>query len=304
MAVTPPGPCGWDPDAPCTSGPCCADSTADPAIAARAKTIAADLIWRLTGMQFGTCEITVRPCKPKQCDPITLSQLIYWDSRAYLQFGAAAANLGVLSFFPTLIDGQVYNIACGCPQGCCKCEADCEVTLPGPIAAISNVTVDGVVLDPSMYRGMDGHKLVFNHTLVTDPNYAANLATENTLGALEAENVDSASPPGTFVPDAVTEAKFASFCPPCQDYNLPAGQIGTWTVTYTIGTPVPDLVNFAAGLYACEIAKALVGDKSCGLPERVQQVARQGVSVTFMDPTALANQGLTGLVLGAQIIRA
>ena len=186
-------------------------------------------------MQFGTCEITVRPCKPKTCDPITLSQLIYWDSRAYLQFGPGAYNLGVLSFFPTLIDGQVFNIQCGCPSGCCTCESDCEVKLPGPIASISNVTVDGVVLDPSWYRVVDGNTLVFNHILVTDSEYSAAIATENQLGALEAENVDSASPARTFVPDLVTEAKFASYCPSCQDYNLPAGEIGTWTVTYWPG---------------------------------------------------------------------
>lgn len=301
MAVTPSAPCGWAPAAPCSSGPCSGE-TSDPAVQAQAESLAAAIIWRLTGMRHGCCEITVRPCKPKTCDPIQLAKLIYWDSRAYLQFGAP--NLGVLSFFPTLIDGQIYNIQCGCPTGCCKCEADCEVNLPGPICSISNVTVDGVVLDPSMYRVMDGNRLIFNHILVSDSHYTADLAIENALYTAQATIPDSAGTPVPFVPDLVTEAKFASFCPPCQDYNLPAGEIGTWTVTYSIGVPVPDELNFAAGLYACEIAKSLVGDKSCVLPARVQQVARAGVSTTFVDPLTLTMAGLTGIPLVDTIIKA
>lgn len=253
--ATPTAPCGWLPAAPCSSGPCCPDTT-DPIIQAQANAIASAIINRLTGFQFGCCEITVRPCKPRTCDPVTLAELIYWDSRAYLQWGAP--NMGVLSFFPTLIGGEVFNIGCGCPMGCCTCEADCEVKLPGPICAVSDVTVDGVVLAPSLWRVMDGNTLI--------------IASDH--------------------------------CPGCQDYNLAAGAVGTWTVTYTVGTPVPVEVNFAAGLYACEVAKALVNDKSCALPNRVQQVARQGTTVLFKDPTALVNAGLTGLDLVDQIIRA
>lgn len=254
MATTP---CGWTPTPVTSAGACCPDP-ADPANAAAielANTVATNIIWRLTGMRFGCCSITVRPCKPFTCDPITLSKLIYWDSRAYLTFGAP--NLGVLSFFPTLIDGQVFNIQCGCPQGCCKCRADCEFKLPGPVCTVDSVTVDGVVLDPSKYRVYDGYILAF----------------------------DSDS------------------CPGCQDYNLDAGEVGTWSVTYSVGTPVPADIELAAGLYANEVLKSLLGDKSCALPERVQQVARQGTTVAFLDPTDLLNEGLTGLRLVDQIIR-
>lgn len=302
---TPQSPCGWEPDAPCLTGPggpCCPDTTTDPAIGIRAKRIAASLIWRLTGLQYGCCEVTVRPCKPKTCDPLQLSRLIYWDSR--LNRLGQAGNLGVLSYFPTLIGGEVYNISCGCPTGCCKCVADCEVKLPGPICAVSNVTVDGVTLDPAWYRVVDGNTLVFNHILKADPGYAAGIATENALGVLEATMPDSTGTAAPFVPNLAQEAKFASYCPPCQDYNLPAGEIGTWTVTYTIGTPVPEDVNFAAGLYACEIAKALTNDASCGLSPRVKNVVRQGQNVAFFDPTVLANFGLTGIPIVDDIIRA
>ena len=301
MSVTPYAPCGWDP-IPVSGGLCCPD-TSDPTLAAQANQIAASVIWHLTGMMFGCCSLTVRPCKAKTCDPITLSQLIYWDSRAYLQFGSP--TMGVLSFFPTLIGGQVFNIACGCPDSArCGCDAECEVRLPGPICSISNVTIDGIVIDPSMYTVYDGDKLVFLHALVGASNYAAEIIDENQIGTLQAENVDNIDSPQTFQPDLITEAKFASICPPRQDYNLALGNPGTWSVTYSVGTPVPIELNLAAGIYANEVAKALVGDKSCGLPGNVQQVARQGVSVLFRDPLTLADAGLTGIVLVDQIIRA
>lgn len=301
MTVSPFVPCGWTPTpGVCSSGPCCPD-TSDPSLAAQANAIATAIIYRLTGMQYGCCEVTVRPCKPRQCDPITLSQLIYWDSRAYLQFGAP--NMGVLSFFPTLVGGEVFNISCGCPQGCCKCTADCEVLLPGPICSISNVTIDGITIDPSMYTVYDGNKLVFLHALVGASNYAAEIIDENEIGTLQAEDVDSAGTSSVFEPDLVTEAKYASVCPSCQDYNLSLGNPGTWSVTYSVGTPVPAEVNLAAGLYACEIGKLLVGDKSCGLPSNVQQVARQGVSVLFQNPLLLADAGLTGIPMIDTIIR-
>ncbi len=257
-------PCGWTPSATCSSNSCCGnpEDTDKLALKAQAENLAASLIWRLTGMQYGCCEVTVRPCKPRSCDPITLSQLIYWDSRAFLTFGQP--NMGVLSFFPTLIGGQVFNISgCGsCDNaavGCQKCRADCQVELPGPVCSISSIVVDGVAL----VAGTD--------YLVYD---------DGTLA---------------FINDK---------CPTMQNYNLENGAVGTWSVTYSIGIPVPDELNFAAGLYACELFKSLNGDKSCSLPQRVQQVTRQGVNVTFIDPVTLANAGLTGLPVVDQILRA
>lgn len=300
MSTTPFVPCGWEPTP--VPGASCSD-TEDPTILLQAQTLATAILYSLTGRQFGCCSLTVRPCKPRTCDPLQLSQIIYWDTRNYLTGGAP--NLGVLSFFPTLINGEIYNISCGCPTGCCKCTADCEVALPGPVCTVTDVTVDGVSLDPSWYRVVDGNTLIFNHILVSDTtDYAAAIATENELYSLEAENVDSAGQPRTYTPDLVREAKYASYCPSCQDYNLPAGEIGTWTVTYSVGTPVPAELNFAAGLYANEIRKSLTGDKNCQLPARVQQVARQGISTTFIDPLTLTDAGLTGIPLVDQIIRA
>lgn len=249
-------PCGWNPDfTGCRSGPCCPDIDASPVEKQLASDIAVNLLWRLTGMQFGCCELTVRPCKPDTCKPFNLNDLVYWSSKLASR---GSGNLGVLSYFPTLIDGQVYNIACGCPQGCCTCRPDCSFLLPGPVCEITAVTVGGLELEPEDYTLYDDSLLVFlNDT-----------------------------------------------CPPCQNYNVAAGEVGSWSVTYSIGTPVPVEVNYAAGLLACELAKSMIGDKTCALPDRVQAVARQGIDIAFFDPIAFANEGLTGLPVVDSVIRA
>lgn len=257
-------PCGWAPviipGTPCSVDP---EDPANAAAVLQAQNLASALLWRLTGLKYGACPVVLRPCKPRQCDPITLAQLIYWDSRAYLTFGQP--NLGVLSFFPTLIGGQVYNVSscgsCGIDDGlggCQKCEADCQYELPAPVASVTTVTVDGVNLLSSQWRVYD------DNLLVIDP----------------------------------------AVCPTTQNYNLDLGAVGTWSVTYQLGTPVPEELNFAAGLYANEILKSLSGDKSCQLPARVQAVARQGVNVTYVDPLTLAVAGLTGVPLVDQVISA
>lgn len=93
-------------------------------------------------------------------------------------------------------------------------------------------------------------------------------------------------------------------CPPCQDYNQPLGQPGTWSVSYSIGEPLPPGAEVMAGLYACEIARGIVQDGACQLPSRVQHIARQGVDIAFVDPFALTEAGLTGLPVVDAWIRA
>lgn len=250
-------PCGWEPDfTGCRSGPCCPDvvNPENAVVLALAVKIANGILWRLTGLQFGCCEITVRPCLPETCDATNLNDLIYWDSKLASR---GSGNLGVLSYFPTLVDGNVYNIACGCPMGCCSCKPNCSYQLPGPVCEITEVRVNGAILAAESWKVYDNATLVF-----LDDN-----------------------------------------CPGCQNYDMPDTADGTWSVTYTLGTPVPDEVNYAAGLFACEIAKGMIGDKSCALPDRVMAVARQGVDIQFFDPIAFTNEGLTGLPLVDTIIR-
>lgn len=186
-------------------------------------------LYRLTGRQFsGTCTITVAPVsvwptytRPDRLDPI------WFDSRngTYRQYG----------------NRQLWG----------RGEWAYEITLGnGPIRAVTNVTIDGVTLDPSKYRVDDERYLVRQ-----DGN------------------------PWPYV----------------NDFTKPAGAVGTWSVTYSFGqTPPSDGVQ-AAVLLAVELLRARLGDDACKLPDRVQSVSRQGVTLTMLDPNAFLDKGRLGI---------
>lgn len=81
-----------------------------------------------------------------------------------------------------------------------------------------------------------------------------------------------------------------------QDTTQPTTAFGSWQISYTRGTPVPPDGQFAAGVLACELAKAMLppGSKnSCRLPSNATQVARNGTSIS-LDALQL-QKGFTGL---------
>jgi hypothetical protein len=77
--------------------------------------------------------------------------------------------------------------------------------------------------------------------------------------------------------------------PACQDLSLADTEVGTWSVTARFGQPVPTLGRQAVGELACEMAKACLG-VDCRLPRNVQQLVRQGVTVSFPENTAVAER--------------
>lgn len=81
--------------------------------------------------------------------------------------------------------------------------------------------------------------------------------------------------------------------PLCNDFSQTAGT-GTWSVTIRIGEEVPQLGKMAVGELACEFAKACLGQE-CRLPQPLTSLARQGISMSFVDPNALFAEGRIGL---------
>lgn len=82
-----------------------------------------------------------------------------------------------------------------------------------------------------------------------------------------------------------------------QDMSSEDDQPGTWSITYGKGSPVPSGGQIAAGVLACELAKAACNDKSCALPQRVQTVTRQGVTIAMLDSFDDVGKGRTGIWL-------
>lgn len=191
------------------------------------REFATGFLWAVTGRKFGVCPVSVRPVA--RCGPST------W-------------NDPVGAWEPALIGGEWHNLTCGACSGQCGCDAP-GVVLPGPVSEVTQVTIDGVTVDPSEYR------------------------------------IDSR---------AVLVREDGAW-PTTQDLDLPAGAPGTWQIDYLRGVPVPTGGQVAAGLLACELAKAVCGRRDCQLPQRVQSVTRDGMSLTMLDPFDGFTDGQTGI---------
>lgn len=125
------GPCNW-PDVGLQL--CCPDwNTYSDALQAQASDYAKLVLWAATGRQYGLCELTVRPCGRfcENCD---------WGGWQYDGTGG---------WMPYVWAGEWRNCWCGSsgPGGCCTCSPDCQVYLPGPVASLVSVQVDGASLN-------------------------------------------------------------------------------------------------------------------------------------------------------------
>lgn len=124
-------PCAWS----LSDSICCSDFWAEltPAEQTAATEAATFVLWAATGRQYGVCENTVRPCGRWPCDDGIAGY--YWAQGTWMPF---------------VLDGLWYNCACG--AGMCTCGARCKVYLPGPVASVTSVVVDGSTIPASAYR--------------------------------------------------------------------------------------------------------------------------------------------------------
>ena len=197
-------PCDWAIDTSCCPG----WSSYSPTVQAAATTFATEVLWALSGRQFAPCPVTVRPC----------ARCVDQTYRTYGVWLDGYANGAVYPIWTPYIDAGGVWRNCACSGACC-CEPSSAVWLPGPVAGVTEVRVDNVVIDPANYRleiGSDG--LTW-------------LVAQNGLRWPECQSFDS---------------------PPTSTDN-------TFTVTYPRGIPVPASGLLAAGMLACEYAKLCVG---------------------------------------------
>lgn len=82
--------------------------------------------------------------------------------------------------------------------------------------------------------------------------------------------------------------------PQCQDMALDVDEVGSFVIVYQPGRPLPTAGQIAAGLLACEFAKACQGG-DCVLPQQLASMVRNGVEVQVVDPSTLLENGLTGV---------
>lgn len=144
--VTNYGPCSsWDPTWICDV------SCESPTVTAQAVEFATEVVWALSGRQFGLCTVTLRPCRE-------VCQDFPWPS-AGLSGGGWTEWAGASWVTPALIGGQWFNVVCGRCSTDCSCTTISEVRLPAPVNRITEVKIDGVPLEASAYR-LDNARLL------------------------------------------------------------------------------------------------------------------------------------------------
>jgi hypothetical protein len=142
--ITELGPCGAWPVEWCT------ELTVEQAAVTGSWALAAtEILWAASGRRFGQCDITLYPCR-RAC----ASERIWW-----LPEWGGSSGAGWGWPFPALVNGAWVNMACGICGDSCSCTSQDEFILPGFVAAIRSVTVDGEVLSPSAYR-LEAHRKV------------------------------------------------------------------------------------------------------------------------------------------------
>jgi hypothetical protein len=204
---------------------------------------ASEILYKLTGRQFTKGgKSTVRPT------------MIYRDF-GYMpwymaSFGGWGTAWSTFPFNPQWPDGLWYD-----------CPSQAELKFPGPVREVTQVKVNGAILNPAT------DYVLFNHRRLV-------------------RQAHSSAP--------LTDAPSWPFL---QRLDLPDTEMNTWSVTYLWGKAVPASGYLAATELAVEIAKAVANpnDPNIRLPQRVTSVAAQGVSAVVQDPLNFIEHGLTGI---------
>ena len=124
---------------------CCAEwETLSPELQARALDLAWSTMRSLSGGQVGNCPVTVRPCLSQPCN---VCGPWWFDSLGPIQPWVSVG----------LVAGQWINCACASPE--CSCERLCEIVMPGAVATITSVLVDGVEQPLDDYRIVNGNRI-------------------------------------------------------------------------------------------------------------------------------------------------
>lgn len=166
-------------------------------------------------------------------------------------------HLGIPDWRIGGIDSLWFEGFCSCNRSdTCGCNSYPQIDLgSNTVSEVTEVKVDGVVVSPDLYR-LDGYRYLVR---LNDPD---------------------GTNPGW---------------PCCQDLLLPSSEPDTFEVSYTRGKAPPAPLKMAAAVWACEFYKAGTGDSKCRLPQRVQSITRQGMSMVVLDPLSFLDQGKTGI---------
>lgn len=251
------GPCvawvsGADVQACC---PAAADLSPSDGLLDTAAVAASQVLYEVSGRRFpGVCEKIVRPCATSGCGMSALGVGIIpgWGGGGY---GYSTDPFGPWAWTDTGI---------GAAGRICGCSPLSEVLLDYPVVAITQVKVDGVVVDPATYRVDDYIRLVR-------------------------------------LWDTSTTPPAARFWPSCQNLGVGDDQPGSFSVTYEWGSAPPLAGVMAAQQLACQLVQACHG-AACSLPVGATKITKQGVTIdrgllaSWVVNSRMGSGWVTGLV--------
>ena len=125
-----------------------------------AEDLAVQIMWALSGRQYGVNTVTIRPCRKERSFGMgTGGWRRGWEYGDYYDGMGGMVTSYVLSW-----EGDMgwVNLPCGCIGGQCRISGPRMIHLPGPAQSIDNVTIHGNELDPSLYT-LEGDKLYRLH---------------------------------------------------------------------------------------------------------------------------------------------
>lgn len=115
---------------------------------------ASDVLYRLSGQQFGVCTFVFRPCKANCASDSAL-----WGGGFGTYGGGWWQWAGGGGWpRPFLFDGAWFNLTCGSCFGSCSCTPLSRALLPAPVHSIVDVKVDGVSLVPGVDYRVDNYR--------------------------------------------------------------------------------------------------------------------------------------------------
>jgi hypothetical protein len=134
----------------------CDVSTASPTVTGKAVAFASDVLYQLTGQQFGLTQATLRPCRDVRRGTPFPDGWLAWP-------GTLGQPLVGGSWYGDAYGGGTYgyfidNLCASCSSGC-GCAGIETAKLPAAAHDIVQIKVDGVVLPSTSYR-VDGYYLV------------------------------------------------------------------------------------------------------------------------------------------------
>lgn len=183
--------CQWSVDRSCLPE---AVSDIDIAQQEAAEDLAVQVLWSLSGRQFGVCPVLARPCR-QQCSGV--------DYIGYPSMGW---------FFPVWDGGNWRNIACGCGPRC-SWESPRVVHLASrvglPIQEVTEVVIDGIVLDSTEYR-LEGDLLYRVNGEWPTQDLTTPLDDEGTWSVTYTRGIPP--PPGTAKLVGMLAAEFLAAC--------------------------------------------------------------------------------------------